>query len=144
MSVAKRKTKSGYTKEYHYAFAQDGKRYRGVCEGCTTKREAEEFEKKKREEAVEALKNQGYKIWAIEQAENSVMLQDFFKQSECSPKLGEPTLEARAEGKLVCIMPCKEEEDEVKVSEGGGVCKFLIFNFQLSTLILSYPHTTKI
>ena len=23
MSVAKRKTKSGYTKEYHYAFAQD-------------------------------------------------------------------------------------------------------------------------
>ena len=40
-------------------------------------------------EAVEALKNQGYKVWAIEQAENSVMLQDFFKQSECSPKLGE-------------------------------------------------------
>lgn len=40
-------------------------------------------------EAVEALKNQGYEVWAIEQAENSVMLQDFFKQSECSPKLGE-------------------------------------------------------
>lgn len=40
-------------------------------------------------EAVEALKNQGYKVWAIEQAENSIMLQDFFKQSECSPKLGE-------------------------------------------------------
>ncbi|MBQ8721356.1 MAG: RNA methyltransferase [Paludibacteraceae bacterium] len=39
-------------------------------------------------EAVEALKNQGYEVWAIEQAENSVMLQDFFKQSECSPKLG--------------------------------------------------------
>jgi hypothetical protein len=27
--------------------------------------------------------------------------------------------EARAEGKLVCIMPCKEEEDEVKVHEVG-------------------------
>ena len=40
-------------------------------------------------ETVEALKNQGYKVWAIEQAENSIMLQDFFKQSECSPKLGE-------------------------------------------------------
>ena len=40
-------------------------------------------------EAVEALKAQGYEVWAIEQAENSVMLQDFFKQSECSPKLGE-------------------------------------------------------
>lgn len=40
-------------------------------------------------EAVAALKAQGYEVWAIELAENSVMLQDFFKQSECSPKLGE-------------------------------------------------------
>ena len=54
MSVAKRKTKSGFTKEYHYAFAQDGKRYRGVCEGCTTKREAEEFEKNLRKRVQEA------------------------------------------------------------------------------------------
>ncbi len=54
MSVAKRKTKSGYTKEYHYAFAQDGKRYRGVCEGCTTKREAEEYEKTIRKHVQEA------------------------------------------------------------------------------------------
>ena len=35
-----------------------------------------------------------------------------------SPVLGELTLEASAEGKLACIMPCKEEEDKVKVSEG--------------------------
>jgi hypothetical protein len=54
MNVAKRKTKNGYTKEYHYAFAQDGKRYRGVCEGCTTKREAEEFEKNLRKHVQEA------------------------------------------------------------------------------------------
>ena len=40
-------------------------------------------------DAVAALKAQGYEVWAIELAENSVMLQDFFKQSECSPKLGE-------------------------------------------------------
>ena len=40
-------------------------------------------------EAVAALKSQGYEVWAIELAENSVMLQDFFNQSECSPKLGE-------------------------------------------------------
>ena len=45
MSVAKRKTKTGWTTEYHYDFSQNGKRYRGVCEGCTTKRDAEEFEK---------------------------------------------------------------------------------------------------
>ena len=54
MSVAKRKTKNGYTKEYHYAFAQDGKRYRGVCEGCTTKRDAEEYEKNLRKRVQEA------------------------------------------------------------------------------------------
>ena len=54
MSVAKRKTKNGYTKEYHYAFAQDGKRYRGVCEGCTTKRDAEEYEKNLRKHVQEA------------------------------------------------------------------------------------------
>ena len=42
-----------------------------------------------------------------------------------SPKLGEPTLEVRAEDKLVYIMPYEEEEDrvsEVKCSKGGGVC----------------------
>lgn len=54
MSVARRKTKSGFTKEYHYAFAVDGKRYRGVCKGCTTKREAEEYEKTLRKNIEEA------------------------------------------------------------------------------------------
>ena len=46
-------------------------------------------------EAVAALKTQGYEVWAIELAENSVMLQDFFKQSECSTKLGELSQELR-------------------------------------------------
>ena len=68
-------------------------------------------------EAVEALKNQGYEVWAIEQAENSVMLQDFFKQSECSPKLGElskglrgmsnsqlPTLNSQLSTKYAVVM----------------------------------------
>ena len=32
--------------------------------------------------------------------------------------IGEPTNEARAESKFICIMPCKEEEDEVKLSVG--------------------------
>ena len=39
-------------------------------------------------EAVAALKAQGYEVWAIEQAENSVMLQDFFNCETSSPKLG--------------------------------------------------------
>lgn len=46
MPVSKRKSKNGgQTNNYHYAFAYNGKRYRGVCKKCTTKKEAEEYEK---------------------------------------------------------------------------------------------------
>lgn len=43
MAVRKRGNK------YHYRFMVEGKNYSGVCEGCTTKREAEAYEKKKRD-----------------------------------------------------------------------------------------------
>ena len=33
-------------KEYHYEFMQSGRRYYGVCEGCTTQRKAQEYEQK--------------------------------------------------------------------------------------------------
>ena len=36
-------------------------------------------------EAVAALKAQGYEVWAIELAENSVMLQDFFSRPSAQP-----------------------------------------------------------
>ena len=36
-------------------------------------------------EAVAALKTQGYEVWAIELAENSVMLQDFFSRPSYQP-----------------------------------------------------------
>jgi len=45
MSIRKRNTLSGQTSEYHYEFMQSGKRYYGVCEGCTTERTATTFEK---------------------------------------------------------------------------------------------------
>ena len=48
-----------------------------------------------------------------------------WKYINSSPKLGEPTLEVRAEDKLVYTMPYEEEEDrgcEVKCPKGGGVC----------------------
>ena len=38
-------------------------------------------------EAVAALKAQGYEVWAIELAENSVMLQDFFNRHTDSPSV---------------------------------------------------------
>ena len=57
MSVAKRKTSGGETDEYHYDFSQNGKRYRGVCEGCTTRTAALGYEKTLREK-VKALSEQ--------------------------------------------------------------------------------------
>lgn len=45
MAVRKRNTSIGQTAEYHYEFMQSGKRYYGVCEKCTTEREAEVYEK---------------------------------------------------------------------------------------------------
>ena len=38
-------------------------------------------------EAVAALKAQGYEVWAIELAENSIMLQDFFNRHTDSPSV---------------------------------------------------------
>lgn len=59
MSVAKRKTTAGETAEYHYAFSHNGKRFRGVCENCTTQKQAEEYERKliATEKGVTAQKN---------------------------------------------------------------------------------------
>lgn len=51
MSVYKRKTSKGYTKNYHYKFQIGGVLSKGVCKGCTTLREAEEYEKKLKENA---------------------------------------------------------------------------------------------
>lgn len=45
MSIRKRKMKAGETAEYHYEFMQNGKRYYGVCEGCTTKPAALAYER---------------------------------------------------------------------------------------------------
>lgn len=49
MSVRKRGAN-----DYHYDFQQGGKRYWGVCEGCTTKAEALAYEKRLRDTAKEA------------------------------------------------------------------------------------------
>ena len=36
-------------KKYHYQFDKNGKTYSGVCEGCTTKKQAEAYEKRMKE-----------------------------------------------------------------------------------------------
>ena len=53
MSVYKRKTSAGETKEFHYRFMQGGKSYSGVCENCFTEKDALDFEKSK----IEIVKN---------------------------------------------------------------------------------------
>ena len=50
MSIRKRPMRNGKeTSEYHYDFTQSGKRYWGVCEGCSTKAAALAYEKKLRD-----------------------------------------------------------------------------------------------
>ncbi|MEA4863611.1 MAG: tyrosine-type recombinase/integrase [Victivallaceae bacterium] len=61
MSVFKRKTKYSETKEYHYKFMQDGKCLFGVCEGCTSERDALAFEKKIKDIAKSASKQKTIK-----------------------------------------------------------------------------------
>lgn len=61
MAVCRRQTSKGKTKEYHYAFMVDGKRYRGVCKGCTTLRAAEAYEAQLRETTYEAAKSKTVK-----------------------------------------------------------------------------------
>ena len=60
-------------------------------------------------EAVAALKTQGYEVWAIELAENSVMLQDFFNRRPHSPSVSN------------------------EVVKDGGDSQLSTLNFQLST-----------
>ena len=45
MSVFRRKTSAGETKEYHFKFMQGGKMSFGVCENCFTEKDALEFER---------------------------------------------------------------------------------------------------
>lgn len=54
MSIKKRMTQTGPTDDYYYDFTVKGKRYRGVCAGCTTKQEAQSFERRMKETAKRA------------------------------------------------------------------------------------------
>ena len=51
-------------------------------------------------DAVAALKAQGYEVWAIELAENSVMLQDFFNCHTDSPSVFSEVVKERGDSQL--------------------------------------------
>ena len=61
MSVFKRKTKTGYTKNYHYRFKLGGKLYYGACRECTLKKDALIFEQKERERIEKLLSQKNVK-----------------------------------------------------------------------------------
>ncbi len=96
MSVARRKTKIGFTAEYHYSFSQGGKRYRGVCEGCTTKRQAEEYERTIKETAKEASSEKNVRVLVehfrnILTGGNPILLSDAYEFSLRKPKKRVPS-----------------------------------------------------
>ena len=98
MSVSKRKTSRGETAEYHYAFSQGGHRFRGVCEGCTTKRAAEEFEKRLKEH-VKAASSETNVKHLVEHFRNvlsggtDILLKDAYEKSLEKPKKRTPSPE---------------------------------------------------
>ena len=61
MPVRKRNTSGGQSTEYHYEFMQGGKRYYGVCEGCTTERAALAYEKNIRDTVKAAAEQKSVK-----------------------------------------------------------------------------------
>lgn len=98
MGVFKQKTSAGETEWYYYKFMVGGTLFKGRCVGCTRKREAEEFEKKKREEAVEALKQKSKadiirQVQKVRYGDQVVALNDAFEcyltkpaRRQCSEK----------------------------------------------------------
>ncbi len=61
MSVRKQKTSKGKTEFYHYRFMLDGEWKCGVCEGCRTKKEAEQFESEVRQTLNDLKKQKNVK-----------------------------------------------------------------------------------
>ncbi|MEI8244928.1 MAG: tyrosine-type recombinase/integrase [Lentisphaerota bacterium] len=61
MAVFRRDSSTGKTKEYHYRFMQSGKDYYGVCEGCTTERDALDYEKDRKADAKKLAEQKSVK-----------------------------------------------------------------------------------
>lgn len=89
--IRKRRTASGETNEYHYEFMQSGKRYYGVCEGCTTERAALAYEKRMRDTAKAASEQKSVKALIENFREEltggkAVTLADAFSRYLAKPK----------------------------------------------------------
>ena len=82
MSVSKRKTTSGETKDFHYRFMVAGKSYCGVCIGCETPAEARKYEEGVRRTVLELAKQKSVKA-LVENFKNELAGGDKMALADC-------------------------------------------------------------
>lgn len=168
MSVAKRKTSSGITAEYHYDFSQDGKRYRGVCEGCTTERAALAYEKEKKE-IVKKLASQKSATALVENfrqeltGSSAIALQDAYTLYENKPRPKQPGASRARQNRriwedfcafmasrypdvlyLAEITRSHAEEYLAEIRTNGRFCKEKSFHSSSSRKFISYHSTERL
>lgn len=91
MAIFKRKTSAGWTREYHYKFMQSGQWFHGVCEGCTSEREALAYEKRIKE-TVKKARSQESVVALVENfrkeltGSKTITLNDAFSLYKGKPK----------------------------------------------------------
>jgi integrase len=97
MSVFKQKTTAGETSFYHYRFMMNGKRYSGVCKGCSLKKEAEAYEKSIKSKARQLSKQKTVKALVDNFREDMtggspVNIDEAFELSLKKPRKKQPSL----------------------------------------------------
>ena len=82
---------------FYYQFILDGKRYNGVCQNCTTRKDAEAYERKIKREAArgdgqtEAEQYHRNELKKLVRAKNKTTLKDAFGLAEQKPRARRPS-----------------------------------------------------
>lgn len=82
---------------FYFQFILDGKRYNGVCKNCTTKKDAEAYERKIKREAArgdgqtEAEQYHRNELKKIVRSKNRILLSDAFELAEQKPRSRVPS-----------------------------------------------------
>lgn len=119
MSVRKRKNSKGQlTAEYHYEFMQAGKRFHGVCEGCTTERAALAYEKTFKETQKQLTKQKNVNA-LVENYKHELTggviidLENAFDQYLTKPRKKQPS----------------SKQQQINLSQWNDFCAFMKDNF---------------
>ena len=82
---------------FYYQFILDGKRYNGVCKNCSSKKDAEAYERKVKREAArgdgqtEAEQYHRNELKKLVRAKNKITLKDAFELAEQKPRARKPS-----------------------------------------------------